>query len=219
MTMADRTARNSLVALAAAAAVTFAGAAHASLYDEDYDPFLFSGGARFQVGDNCVAHNGEFAANSIGCSPVDMEASPLPFVTVNDGTHTSALNFGGFTGDSVDMVQVAVIGLQFVGIDTNPIGGFTAVDATDFPGFFFLQFGYVPTYSGNFASIEAANLVSVANFVQIYHCSSDVFSEGCILQGTANRVTITRVPEPGTLALILGGLGAGWFARRKKATA
>ena len=32
-------------------------------------------------------------------------------------------------------------------------------------------------------------------------------------------VTVTAVPEPGTMGLALGALGAGWFARRRKKTA
>ena len=28
---------------------------------------------------------------------------------------------------------------------------------------------------------------------------------------------LTQVPEPGTLALILGGVGAAWLTRRRKA--
>ena len=229
MTMSSRTIRMSLGALAAAAVVTFGGTAHASFYDSDFDPFFFSGTARFQVADNCLSSNGEHFANVVGCSPVDMEASPTPTIFLDDGLgHTTTLNFTGFTTDSADMVKLAVIGNTFVGIDTNKIGGFAAVNPTFFPGFYFFQFQYVPHYSSSFLTTDSpiafgslGTLISVDNSVLLFGCALNNSSDpSCTLKDTAFNVTFTRVaaaPEPGTLGLLLGAVGAGWWARRRKA--
>lgn len=216
----------------AAAALALSGAAGASFYDSEFDPPYFLGGAVFEVGDGCLASNGEHLANSGGCSPVNIQASPTPFVNLDDSAgHTATLDFTGFTDDFDDMLKVAVIDGKFAGIRTDPIGGFLAAgpSASFFPGYFFLRFDYVPTYSeGEFLSDAAhslgaddgGELVSVKNLVQLIHCDiDDTSSRTCQVRDTSRSSTFELIPEPGTLALILGGLGAGWWTRRRKTNA
>jgi hypothetical protein len=54
-------------------------------------------------------------------------------------------------------------------------------------------------------------LDGLSNEVKLFENSS--------LFGTATTVTFTNAPEPGSLGLLLGALGAGWLARRRKAAA
>jgi hypothetical protein len=229
-TMSSPTLRNSLSALAAAATLALSGAAGAAFYGSDFDPPYFLGGAVFEVSDACLATNGEIAANSGSCTPVNMQASPLPFVDLNDGTHTATLNFAGFADDFDDMVKLAVIDGKFAGIKTDPIGGFlsTGSFASFFPGYFFLRFDYVPTFSGgddlDIGSLALASsdstLVSVKNFVELINCPiNDPSSRLCEVRDTSRTSTFALIPEPGSLALILGGLGAGWWTRRRKTAA
>ena len=129
------------------------------------------------------------------------------------------------------MVKVAVIDGKFAGIRTAPIGGFLAAGpyASFFPGYFFLRFDYVPTYSDgeflsaavhSFASDDGGDLVSVKNLVQLINCTiDDTSSRTCQVRDTSRSSTFALIPEPGTLALILGGLGAGWWTRRRKTDA
>lgn len=226
--MSNNLLRMSLGVLAAAAIV--ADPAHAALYDGDFDPLVFNGTATFQIGDGCLSQNGIRSANFGGCTPVDMEAVPSPVVNVVSGSNTSTLNFSGFTTDSSDMLAVAVINGKFAGIDTLPIGGFRAQNTSLFPDYYFLEFMFVPTFSsGNEDNIEAQGsdnnywnhpyLSSVQNSVLLFDCRTDYFStNACSLADTATRVTFAKIPEPGSLALIVGGLGVGWWTRRRKAT-
>jgi hypothetical protein len=215
------------------AAVMVAEPAHAILYSGDFDPLIFNGTATFQIGDGCLAHNGIRIANFGGCTPVDMEALPSPVVNVVNGSNTSTLNFSGFTTDSSDMLAVAVIGGKFAGIDTLPIGGFRAQNTALFPDYYFLEFLFVPTFSsGHDNNIETQNsdnddwsrsyLSSVQNSVLLFDCPTDYFSihgsNSCSLADTATRVTFTKIPEPGSLALMVGALGMGWWTRRRQST-
>ncbi len=210
--------------------MALSGAASASFYDSSFDPPYFLGGAVFEIDDSCLASNGEQSANSGGCSPVSMQASPSPFVNLDDSLgHTATLNFAGFTTDFDDMETVAVIGNKFAGIRTDTIGGFLAAgaQASFFPGYFFLKFDYIATFSGDDLGIESLHLsstdgtlVSVKNFVQLINCPIDnPLAERCTIVDTSRTSTFERIPEPGTLALILGGLGAGWWTRRRKSVA
>jgi hypothetical protein len=223
--------RMSLGVLAAAAIV--ANPARAALYSGDFDPLIFNGTATFQIGDGCLAHNGIRIANFGGCTPVDMEALPSPVVNVVNGSNTSTLNFSGFTTDSSDMLAVAVIDGKFAGIDTLPIGGFRAQNTALFPDYYFLEFLFVPTFSsGNDNNIETQNsdnddwnrsyLSSVQNSVLLFDCPTDYFSihgsNSCSLADTATRVTFAKIPEPGSLALMVGALGMGWWTRRRQST-
>ncbi len=215
-----------------AAVVIIADPARAGLYSGDFDPLIFNGTATFQIGDGCLSQNGIHIANFGGCSPVDMEALPAPVVNVVNGSNTSTLNFSGFTTDSSDMLAVAVIDGKFVGIDTLPIGGFRAQDTSLFPDYYFLEFLFTPTFSSGNNNIETQNsdnsywnhpdLSAVQNSVLLFDCPTDYFSlhgsHSCSLADTATRVTFAQIPEPGSLALIAGGLGVGWWTRRRKST-
>jgi hypothetical protein len=230
ITMSNNLLRMSLGVLAAAAII--ADPAHAALYDGDFDPLIFNGTATFQIGDGCLAHNGIRIANFGGCTPVDMEAFPSPVVNVVNGSNTSTLNFSGFTTDSSDMLAVAVIDGQFAGIDTLPIGGFRAQDTSLFPDYYFLEFLFTPTFSSGNNNIEIQNsdnndwnhpyLSSVQNSVLLFDCPTDYFSihgsHSCSLADTATRVTFAKIPEPGSLALLVGALGVGWWTRRRQST-
>jgi hypothetical protein len=69
--------------------------------------------------------------------------------------------------------------------------------------------------SGQAGSIDPA-------FLYTGFCEDIESLGGCEVETTsdpATNLTFTRVPEPGTLALLLGALGGGWLARRRRKAA
>jgi hypothetical protein len=230
-TMSFRKLRMFLCTLAAAAAATFGSAAHAAFYGSDFDPIHFFGSAQFFLTTACET-NGVHIQGVGGCT-FDLLAGPS--VTLVDGTHTSALDFGSNPGklpDFTDMLFLAYLNGNLAGVTTGFIGGFNAVDQVNFPGLWWLQFVAIPHFSSSSDTLNnlgqhdhSFTLTSVDNSVLLFHdCPTYTIWDHTIarcgngqLADTAISVRFERVPEPGTLCLILGGLGAGWFARRRKA--
>jgi hypothetical protein len=70
------------------------------------------------------------------------------------------------------------------------------------------------TYGNNEDGWGWSPLGNLHNQVFLYENCDNL---SCKPVGTANNVTFT--PEPGSLGLLLGALGAGWLARRRKAAA
>ena len=216
MTMSDKRLRIFLSMLAAVAVMTLGNPARAGYYGEGFDPISVLGTVVFHVGADCESTNGLHTANVAGCTGVAMENNIGSFfssVTLTDGIHTTTLNFNSNPGklpDSVDMLDVAISGNLLVGIDTNPIGGFSAFDTVNFPGSWFVQF-----------KITDIDLPFIENEVDLFKqiCDGECFLSLVAVANTDIRFTPIPVPEPGSLGLILGALGAGWLARRRKPAA
>jgi PEP-CTERM motif len=104
-----------------------------------------------------------------------------------------------------------VIGGQFVGVNTGIIGGVDVGDVN-----YWFQFVATFTPGGIESRPSVHNLVNLFN-----NCGSsgEFFSCGDPIATATQGVTFTRVPEPASLALILGALGAGWVARKRKIAA
>jgi hypothetical protein len=106
------------------------------------------------------------------------------------------------------------------GVDTDLIGPKLSALLLAGEDYFFLQF-----ISGQMF-VEAPNVDFFAAAVNgisgavIYPCSLNV-DKVCVTtpgeQSDPGIVTYTRVPEPATLALVLGALGAGFLGRRRRA--
>ena len=223
--------RLSLCALASVALAAIAGLAHAGIYGSDFDPVHFSGSAAFFLTTACETNGVHF--QGVGGCTFDLLSGPS--VTLNDGTHSSALNFGSNPGklpDFTDMMFLGYLNGNLAGVQTGFIGGFSAVDQVDFPGLWWLQFVAVPHFSSDSNALanwheDDDTLTSVSNSVLLFHdCPTVTIRDQTVancssgqLADTAVTVSFARIPEPGSLCLILGGLGAGWFARRRKATA
>lgn len=219
--------------LAAGALAFIAGVAHAGFYSSDFDPIHFSGTGEFFLTTACET-TGVHIQGVGGCT-FDLLAGPS--VTLTDGIHTSALDFGSNAGklpDFTDMLFLAYLNGDLAGVTTGFIGGFSAVDQADFPGLWWLQFVAVPHFSSNSDSnsdsLTSLNdhdssftLTSVDNSVLLFHNCPVIRDHAICTNGqladTADTVTFARVPEPGSLCLVFGGLGAGWLARRRKAAA
>jgi hypothetical protein len=204
--MPNRTLRASLGALAFAACMICGGPAQAVFYGNDFDPIgplSFSGHALWQFDDACQTPGMHSAATchlALLSATVDMTAG------VGNSGHLDFASRLPATSQLIDFF-IDSSGL-LEGIDTNLIGWvFPAPCAGTLCGTpWWIQWQAfsdpVFLYTGN---CDGPN-----------SCVPNEFS-----QGAAFNVTFTRlvVPEPGTLGLLLGALGAGWWARRRKPAA
>jgi hypothetical protein len=178
--------------------------AQAGLWSADYDPPAFVGTATFDVPGAClsgVADGLHLQSEFLGCSPIRVVAN----VSTNP-----VIDFFSVLPSS-NVLSYVVIGEQFVGVNTGNIGLVT-VGTTDY------AFEFLATFNpGNFENIPP----SVTNTVNLYdNCNFDgplfCFGKPVLF---ADTVVFAAVPEPGSIGLILGALGAGWLARRRKAKA
>jgi hypothetical protein len=206
--MPNRIFRTSLATLAFAACMICGGPAQAVFYGNDYDPvgpLTFNGHAVWQFDDACLAGDGFKSAAT--CHLTLMSAT----VHMHDLQSTADLTFGTF--DFTHMIDLLIVGGELAGIDSHLIGpSFVTDDGSSLFGPWWLQ------WSTDLAALAAHDPVGIFTG----NCP-----EGCSPNGSPEAiafiVTFTRigavVPEPGTLGLVLGALGAGWWARRRKTAA
>jgi hypothetical protein len=192
-----------LGALATAAVAILAIPANAVVYSSGFDPLSFSGTGLFQFDTACETANGGFGTyTQAQCNVIFLSASVDMVETSPSGT--GQLNFG----PSINIFGIVIEGGLLVGVDSGLFG---------------------PAFTG--ASCSGSLCNGAPWWIQWESDLSDpvfLFTGSCI-EGcfpdqlpiaTAFNVTFTRlteVPEPGTLGLILGGVGAAWLARRRKA--
>ncbi|MGH8849759.1 MAG: PEP-CTERM sorting domain-containing protein [Casimicrobiaceae bacterium] len=212
-------------AVAAAAAMS-GGAANAGHYGTSYDPNFFSGVAVFFVPDPpspCLGLGaGVHAVNGEGDTCQDVAVTSISATAkTEDMLHTAHLTF---SGSDVDDITGMVLGFEeplLQGINSRLIpvdcsGDNVLCDDTDW----FIQFDSglrPPAPLASFVHAEFVNpLAGLFNQVFLYSgCSDDCTPQQFAVANT--NVTFTQVPEPGTVALILGGLAAGWLTRKRKA--
>jgi PEP-CTERM motif len=189
-----------MCAALAAALGMFGTAARATFYAGDFDPppepGHFVGSFLLDIQDGC---------NTDGCTINLVSLSITSGTSINgffmftghqDDIALSGASFNpslNFTSDLIALTGVSSPGFSR-GVGVNAVGGCEAA----------LKFtstnGNDPDHPGFVADVGAL--------------CGDQF----IPMGTATY-TAVAVPEPATLALILGGLGAGWLQRRRKSAA
>jgi hypothetical protein len=206
-----------LGALATAAATTFAVPANAVVYSSGFDPLSFSGTGFFQFDNHCETDNGGFGTyTQADCNvlfqsaSVDMVDKDSFDVTIGTGH----LNFG----PSTDIDFIYISGGLLVGVDSGLFG--PAFTGTSCSG---------TLCNGDPWWIQWQNSFVTSTSDPVFLYTGFCEGEFCEPNGTASaiafNVTFTRqsdgngAPEPGTLGLILGGVGAAWWARRRKAAA
>jgi len=196
-----------LCAAATAACFHFASTAQAGLvYHGDFDPPLYGGTVFVDVDPGCVLGTGWIAVPS--CGPVNITSL---VVKNNPSQPADQLTFAPPT------VAGAVTGLYWLGgvleaIDTSLISPQASGPTTGavFDGFeFAIQF---LSYQGPGGS----HLGPVAN---LFNCLDGCGSRVPVGDLPATQQAFVQVPEPASLGLVLGALGAGWLARRRKAKA
>jgi len=193
-----------LGALASAAVAIFAVPANAVVYSSGFDPLSFSGTGFFQFDTACESVDGVYTQAE--CNVIFLGATVDLVETAPPGTGQLAF------GSSTNIVDIIISGGLLVGVDSGLFG----------PSF-------ISTCSGSLCSNTDPWWIQwESNFFDPVNLFTGNCFEGCFPDQTpiaiALNVTFTRLtdgvaPEPGTLGLILGGVGAAWWARRRKAAA
>jgi hypothetical protein len=187
--------------------------ARAAAYTSGWDPVTTNGTALLTVGDNCLANgDGFFLVNDdTGCSVSLLSAT----VNLVDGlAGTASFTLGA---DTADIWGIDVAGGALVGLDTLPIGPGVVSGNPDanLNGSWWIQW-WDGVNSLDDPGGPLTNTVSLEFNTPCQTVSGN--PSGCnSVVSTATNVTFTQTtPEPGSLGLLLGALGAGWWARRRK---
>ena len=194
----------------AAGLATAAGPASAVVYVGAFDPPVFMGTATIDVPVSCIVSDGWVSVASCGSGDT---ADMLNLVVTNQPAPpvTGMLTFAPPT------IVGAVFGLYWAGgvlmaIDSSLLGPAAPNGTFSNPGGYGIQFvsGQAPEGTGD----PRVNLFTCALII-----SDDVIINGCAttsLLDTASQHPFVRVPEPGSLALLLAALGAGWLTMRRR---
>jgi hypothetical protein len=186
-----------LSALAALAFATIGSPAQAGIWSAQYDPPEYIGTGTFDVPDICLSSDGVHQQSDfVGCA----------IQIVGNVSTTPPVDFAPILPVALcPFCTFDVFGGAFVGVNTGVIGPYNVGDST-----FWFQF------------VATGDPSSVSNVVNFYDsCSFDgpeLFCSPPAFSATEG-VVFSRVPEPGSLVLMLGALGAGWWVRRRKTAA
>jgi len=201
-------------------AVLAGSAAQAAIYRGNWDPAYgasfeglgWKGTASFFVPDACLAGSG-WIANTDGCAGGEMKvlSANVSFYNTGDASMTAVetLTFD----PSVLVYKMHVSGSLLDGVSTDFLGPVQAFSTLAGGGVNYFDLKFLETTTNN---------------VQLFHtvghtdpiCAFTGIPAGCGFSETSPTMTLTpAIPEPETYALYLAGLGAAWFARRRRSAA
>lgn len=233
-----------LVALAGGLATPTAS--HAAVYGGAYDPenanYRWFGNHLFAVADACLVGDGWKRVNSDlgygGCGSAQLIGGDLTVVNklgtpslLDDVSRTLLFSNFPFIPTSLNPLTapvwgVNIVGGELVGVDSFEIGSFTfaAADAGTHGGDWFLRWSsgrgaFCDLYScggrTGEAAGEPADPLAVAR-PTVFLTNRIAGDPNGLVPLASDRVTFQRVPEPGTVALVLAALGACWVSRRRR---
>jgi hypothetical protein len=214
--MSLRSNRITLCALAATAALALAAPAQAKLVGSAFDPPLFDGIGTFLLPDipACLGLGGGFQSvngGSDACTGVILLSAA---VNASDSGGTAHLSLPPPTPDAM-AVSGIVIDTEapqlVVGVNTGMIPIFADACTGDLCDFQW----WIQWDSGLPGGEFLSNSVSLFAQYCPEGCFGDVFRFG----DPAVDVKFFLTPEPGSLALLVGALGAVWMVRRRRARA
>jgi hypothetical protein len=195
---------------AAAAFGMFGTASHATFYGGDFDPPTiqghFTGHFLLNVTGNCNHPNGEGSDCRIDLVNLLIDGSGTfgpGWISLGQSDIATNIIFDGhlFAFDST-LINLFIPGVGGLTSDAG-LGSFDVIAAAPC------------TPQLRFTSNFATDFGGHTGFIADMECNN---ANGQSIGDNAIYV-LTQIPEPGTLALILGGIGAGWLTRRRKAAA
>jgi len=214
-------------------------ASHAAIYAGVFDPenanYKWFGNHVFSVDDACLVGDGWKEVNSntgYGCGSARLVGGDLTVVNkfgtpslLDDVSRTLQFTNFGFIPTSINPLNtpiwgVNIVGGELAGIDTLEIGDFTfsPADSDTHGGDWKLRWssgqGLFCTLYSQTCSLPLPDITGPRVFLTniLTGDPNDVLER----TGPALLVTFQRIPEPGTAALVLAAMGAGWLARRRK---
>ncbi len=201
-------------AIAASACMLFSAPSQSAAFQVEFDPpFELYGIATFDLSAPCLANNGTFSG----------AAALIPLTTT--GCTIELLNahisIFGNGGPYVDYVSAIPIPLPIVYLSDLIVANHDLAGLGTYPLLpFFLMEANPPAPLLPLASFSTHPCYAQLGFT----ATGGVSFTGCIdgqLQPAlaGDIISITRVPEPATLALVLGAGLAGWLNRRRKRAA
>lgn len=201
-------------ALAAASAVP-GGNADAVVYSSAFDPPNFMGTATFDVSQACLSAGNGFQTNGgppAGCSVTWLNAT----VTFQDAP-TLTFDYTAFLPDGGAVNTIWVQNGELAGVNSDAIGPVLISGNSNplFNGPWWIQFSFTPIINTDRALDGEFGLGVVHLFTG--SCRGDLCTMNDVPVETADVLNFTRVqvPEPATLALVLGAVGGAWIARRR----
>jgi hypothetical protein len=195
--------RTFICAAAAAAAGMFGTVAQATFYGGDFDPPTIIGHftGHFivnDVDDRCLAGEG-------GC-----EIDLFSLVIFNSGHFGS----GDFSGFQANIANNAIFdgGLHFDSVPiplTSPFSDFAFAGSGSVGAAVICNpcVQFTTAFGKDFLDLEGHQ----GYLANLYNDPAEVADNAIY--------TAARIPEPGSLGLLVGGIGAAWLARRRKTTA
>lgn len=231
--MNNRNFRRSMLgagAVAALAALACAGPAGAANFNGRFDPISgivpnmsYDGTFTVHVDDSCLTlgvYNEAFGlvGNGNPCGSMSLLSATVTLFETSDPSVTDLVTFAPPAISSLPPLTDVVIApsgslFNVTGLDTSLLGPQLVSFGSIYTGPLWLQFisdFRVPDpafiYTG---SCTAGDDEDADNGTSV--CTPNTNNPS-----NPASVTITRVPEPGSLALALGALAAGWFVRRRR---
>jgi hypothetical protein len=232
MTMTSKLLRSALAVIALAGSLA-CGTVEAVLYNSHFDPIdvvSFEGNGRFYIRDDCLLLADDVYSGA-SCD-ARLEFADLT-ITVEDSPPDVGSMGQVHFGLSTDIVSIIIQGGELVGVNSGQIGPSFAHSCTgtgivcDTP--WWVQWNAPPPPPIlTFDSLVLASVPGDSVTLFAGNCFSEerlltpkATSDGCTPDdrpvGVAFDVTFTRIPEPGSLALLGAGLLAAFGVGRRRA--
>jgi PEP-CTERM motif-containing protein len=214
----------SLIRAAAIGLLMYAGVASGAIYRQHIDPAIYGGDGLFDIDPDCIRSGTEWiAAGTGGCGPVDILDI---LVTTDPGvTPVGTIRFAPPILEDNFVTGLLWINGVLRAIDTQTLFSVSDSGSFDNPGGYTLQY-----FSGHFGETDGLNPEGPPPTADVLCVSTNRTSRStldtindpgrcaALAASSADQfpaVLVAAVPEPGSLALIVGAMGAGWLSRRK----
>lgn len=213
-----------IAALSVAATLGLVGSAHAAVYTGNWDPAYglkfpdlgWKASATFDVPAACLGQGDGLYLQAGNCAGFSVLSAQLDFYnfTIDPNPSTSPIVQSFSLDPGVFVNGINIVGGQLVGVNTGYFSAVVPTNAGAVPiaGGGAYSFSLI-LFNGNQAQLIYAKPVTASPL-----CASGFGSEGddCGFSSNAPVGVFAPIPEPGTYALMLAGLGVmGFVARRR----